>query len=144
MKTNSRSRQTGLSIPLAIFVLVIIAMLGAAMVNILNLGQESVAREVVSMRALMAAESGAERGLNTVLEGGAACTGDLSVAPTDLDNLSWSPWTIAAPGLAGCTAVVSCGQINIAGTAYYSFRSEGECGPAGDRAHRVIQVQAKD
>jgi len=42
----NRHRQLGASIPAAIFVLVVVAMLGSAMVNILHQGQQSIAREV--------------------------------------------------------------------------------------------------
>jgi len=128
--------QRGSSIAMAIFVLVVVGMLGAAMVNILNKGQENVAREVISMRALMAAESGAERGLLQALSGG-DCNGvGVVVAP----SLTWG--AMGGEGLQGCSAEVSCAVFLLNGVNYYTIKSEGECGPTSDRAHRIIQLQA--
>lgn len=130
--------QRGSSIAMAIFVLIVVGMLGAAMVNILNKGQENVAREVISMRALMAAESGAERGLFQALNGG-ACNGvGVVVSP----SLTWA--AMGGEGLQGCSAEVSCAVFTLAlnGVNYYTIKSEGQCGPMSDRAHRIIQLQA--
>ncbi|MGB5324931.1 MAG: hypothetical protein WBN40_05845 [Pseudomonadales bacterium] len=130
--------------------LVMVAILGTAMVSILNQGQQSVAREVLSMRALMAAESGAERGLHTVLEvNPAACTGDMSNPPASFAALitNWSP---APAALANCTVDVSCGVVAVDadndGLAenYFTLRSGAGCGPANDRAFRIVQVQASN
>jgi len=136
--------QRGFSIPAAIFVLVVVAMLGAAMVNILNEGQEATAREVISIRALMAAESGAERGLNLVLEGGTACTGTLA-APAALTTLNF-----ASTGMTGCTATVNCAlsQVDADNDGntenYFTLQSTGQCGPPGNRSVRIVQVQARE
>ena len=89
-----RAIQFGFSIPAAIFILVLVSLLGTAMISILNQGQQSIAREVISIRALMAAESGAERSLHIVLEDSpASCTGNLSNPPTSFNALlsDWNP-----------------------------------------------------
>lgn len=144
---NPLHQQHGFSIPMAIFVMVVLAMLGTAMMRIVGQGQENIAREVVSMRALMAAESGAERGLQAVLEAGAACGGDLSNPPASYADLF--VWDFAGAGLAGCSANVDCAQTladnNLDGTPtpHYTIRSEGRCGPAGNQAARIIEVQAR-
>lgn len=145
----NRRRQLGASIPAAIFVLVVVAMLGSAMVKILNQGQQSIAREVLSMRALMAAESGAERGLTEVLEvNPAACTGTMLNPPASLTSLSID-WSMVAPGMASCDVQVSCGLTQLDsdndGTLenYYTLRSTGACGPPSDRAFRIVEVQAR-
>lgn len=149
-RSQTARRQRGLSIPTAIFVLVVIAMLGAAMVNILNQGQEAIAREVLSIRAVTAAESGAERGLNLVLEvNAAACTGDLSNPPSSLAPLI-SAWNLASPGMSGCEVNVSCGAAAIDSDSdgtpenYYTLRSTGRCGPTSDSAFRIVEVQARN
>ncbi|MBT8139230.1 MAG: hypothetical protein KJP25_05660 [Gammaproteobacteria bacterium] len=142
--------QRGFSIPAAIFVLVIVAILGGAMVSVLNQGQLSVAREAISIRALMAAESGAERGLQTVLEvNPAACTGDMSNPPTSFAALI-SGWNPAPAALAGCTVNVSCGVVAVdanndgSSENYFTLRSSAACGPVNDQAFRIVQVQATD
>ncbi len=145
----SFSRQRGFSIPVAIFVLVVVAMLGAAMQKILSEGEQSIAREVVSMRALMAAESGIERGLNQVLEvNPASCTGNLNNPPASLTPLI-SAWSLLIAGMSSCEVNVSCGvtQHDSDGDGdlenYYTLRSSGQCGPPADRAFRLVEVQAR-
>jgi MSHA biogenesis protein MshP len=133
---KSINRQKGSSIMMAIFVLIVVGLLGSAMVSLLNQSEEGVAREVVSMRALMAAESGAERGLQQALGGACPGTG-VTLAPM----LNWS--FASSTGLQGCDAVVSCAAQLIDGTNYYTIKSHGECGPADSRAHRIIQLQAQ-
>lgn len=151
-KMAKRLRQSGLSIPAALFVLVVVAMLGAAMHKILSQGELSIAREVLAMRALMAAESGIERGLNQVLENNSAsCTGNLSSPPASLSPLI-SSWSLTVAGMSSCDVNVSCGvtQHDSDGDglleSYYTLRSSGQCGPSADpisRAFRVIEVQAR-
>lgn len=143
------SQQKGFSIPAALFVLVVVAMLGTAMVSILNQGTASIAREVVSIRALMAAESGAERGLYEVLESNpAACTGTMLNPPASLNPLIVN-WQLVASGMTSCEVNVSCALTQVDtdsdGTLedYFTLRSEATCGPAADRAFRIVEVQAR-
>lgn len=145
---TKRSNQHGFSIPAAIFILVLVSLLGTAMINILNQGQQSIAREVISIRALMAAESGAERALHIVLEDSpASCTGNLSNPPTSFNALL-SDWNPTVAGLDGCTVNITCGVVAVDsdddGTTedYFTLRSSGACGPISDRAFRSVQVQA--
>ena len=141
-------RQRGFSIPMAVFVMLVLAMLGVALTRIVERGQLSVAREVVSIRALMAAESGAERGLQHVLYvDGSVCGSGL---PTFSNILGVGmSWDFSGPGLAGCSATISCSRTladsNQDGlsTSHYTIRSVGRCGPAGSQAVRIIEVQAR-
>lgn len=148
-KLTLGSRQQGLSIPAALFVLVVVAMLATAMHKILGQGEQSIAREILAMRALMAAESGIERGLNQVLESNpASCSGDLSAPPSSLNPLI-TAWSLSANGMNSCEVTVSCGAAQLDSDSdgvlenYYTLRSSGQCGPPGDRAFRVVEVQAR-
>ena len=143
------SNQRGFSIPAAIFVLVVVAMLGAAMQKILSKGEQDIAREVLSMRALMAAESGIERGLHQVLEiNPASCTGNLTNPPSSLTPLI-SAWVLASAGMSSCEINVVCGVAQYDADndglleSYYTLRSSGQCGPSADRAFRLVEVQAR-
>lgn len=142
----SLKQQRGFSIPMAIFVMVVLAMLGAAMARIVAQGQESVAREVVSIRALMAAESGAERGLHQVLTvDGSGCAAGLP----NFSQLFGGVWNLTIPGLQNCNADISCSVTNVDtdfdGTPdpHYTVRSVGRCGPSGSQAVRIVEVQAR-
>ena len=143
------SSQRGFSIPAAIFVLVVVAMLGTGMQKILSKGEQDVAREVLSMRALMAAESGIERGLNQVIEiNPASCTGNLTNPPSSLTPLI-SAWVLSTPGMSNCEVNVICGVAQHDADNdgllenYYTLRSRGQCGPPADRAFRLVEVQAR-
>jgi len=60
-------RQRGFGLPLAVFIITVLALIGAAMVALTRTGQESVASEIQSIRAFYAAESGAQLALVAVL-----------------------------------------------------------------------------
>ena len=136
-------KQQGLSLVLAIFILVVLALLGAAMINILTAGTESVAREVVSTRALFAAESGAQWKLNDIFvaNGTVDATQCADTNDGDPDTENFPDMT----GLFGCNSVsVDCSYVTVNSVNYFSITSTGTCGPANEPAVRVVEVQAKD
>ncbi len=118
---------------MAIFVLVVVALLGAGMVSLLKNADESVAREVISTRALLAAESGAQRKIQQLFP--------TSGAPdcSTISNLS-----LTGPGFGKCFVDVACVAVSPEGTdTYYAVTSTGRCETASDTAVRVIEVQAR-
>lgn len=138
--TVKENRQNGLSLVLAIFVLVIMSLLAAALINITSTGAESVAREVLSVRALLAAESGAQVQLSEIFPAGAPMNTDSCAASQN----TWETSNYTLGGLLGCSSVsVQCKYVVVDGVNYFSIASTGSCGPAGDAATRVIEVQAK-
>ncbi len=134
---SCRRGQAGASLVLAIFIIVVLSMLAAALLRTLAAGSENVAREVVSTRAFLAAESGAQLRLNDLFVGGVACssacpsTGSQSYGGT-------SAWM-------NCSATVSCCRYDPGtGVNHYQLQSVGRCGPTGDQAVRVVEVRARD
>ena len=100
-------------------------------------GAESVAREIISARALMAAESGAQRKLNEIFPPGGATDTSRCVADT--------PYTFG--GIEGCsnTSVsVACQFAVVDSVNYFTVNSTGRCGPLSEQAVRIVEVQAKD
>ena len=137
MVTQQRNSR-GFSIIMALFILVVLGALSAAMISIMAAGADSVAREVLSARALMAAESGAQRNLNEIFTPGAAVN-VAACQPTSVYG--------GFAGLAGCSntsVIVKCSYITVDSVDYFTLISEGRCGPLADQAVRVIEVQAKD
>lgn len=135
---RQQARQRGASVITALFVLVVLSLLAAVMLNLVSAASESVAREVTSTRALLFAESGAQRRLSEIFADGATC-GACSGAATLVDYGAPGNW------LGSCSASVSCcTQTPGDGRTYYQINSEGRCGAGDDRATRVIQVQARD
>lgn len=134
-----RHRQQGLSLVLAIFIVVVLSLLGAALINILSGGSESVAREVIATRALFVAESGAQKKLVEIFPPGAA----VNLAACTADNYD----STELAGIEGCTTLeadIACSSVAIAGTNYFTIRSTGSCGPADSPAVRVVEIQARD
>lgn len=145
---SRRSRQSGVSLILAIFILVVLSLLGAAMINILSASGESVAREVLSTRALFVAESGAQRALGEIFPPGST-TGQTAVCDA-LQAAAGADYPASSlAGIQGCStlqAEIDCSRVFIAatGTNYFTLTSTGRCGPSGSEAVRVVEIQARD
>ncbi len=132
-KQNTLVRQQGFSLASAIFILVIMALLAAAVVSLFDKGNKGITQEVLSTRAFFAAESGAQFMLGQLfsLSGGAAnCSAS--------NNLSYN-----ATGFAGCSSNMSCSSRNINGETYYTINSTGTCAAGPDRAVRQVELQAR-
>lgn len=129
-------RQTGFSMPVAIFILVVMALIGTAMVQLVSTGHMSVANEALSTRAFYAAESGAQWGMNRLFPPtGSSCPATSCVASSSL--------TFTAAGLSGCSAVVVCtGLGTFSGREHYGLTSTGTCGSSETTATREIEVRA--
>ncbi|PJC94582.1 MSHA biogenesis protein MshP [Aeromonas lusitana] len=110
---------------IALFVIVIMALLAAAMGRFLMDSAEKHTAEVRGVRALMAAQSGLEIALYRLYPNG-----------------KWQGQTCASltlnftdAGLVGCQASVSCTQLPVSAAGIsqigYRFSSEGRCGDPG-------------
>jgi len=132
-------RQRGFGLPLAVFIITVLALIGAAMVALTRTGQESVASEIQSTRAFYAAESGAQIALTYVLP---LAGGSIGVA--GCNALAINP-AFTTAGLEGCTASVTCSGQTVNGDEYYTLTSEGECrfGASGNTARRRIEIMAR-
>lgn len=136
MYRNQRTaRQRGFGLPFAIFVLVILGLVGLAIAELEQTSAEGVVFDVQSTRAYLAAQSGAELGLNRLLPPLASqrdCTdGFFSAGPSV---------SFVDPGLEACAATVSCRVDVIGGQDYFTLTSRGVCGSGFERAERVIEV----
>lgn len=133
-----KNHQRGVSMVMAIFVIVVLSLLAAAMLRTMSAGSDIVARDILSARAFLTAESGAQLRLSDLFEGGAACTSDCPVmAVQTYGGMANSSWL-------NCEATVQCCRIQPGtGEDHYRLISTGRCGPAADQAVRVVEVQAK-
>ncbi|MDF2411974.1 MSHA biogenesis protein MshP [Aeromonas sp. 1HA1] len=113
---------------IALFVIVVMALLAAAMGRFLVDSSEKNTVEVRSVRALLAAQSGLEVALYRLFPNRpqvlpAVCDPNVSALPLPLPT---------SPGLAGCQVVVQCTQIPVTyngGQANgYRLESVGTCG----------------
>lgn len=126
----SRERQRGLGLVAAIFLIVVVAALVAALTRMVRTSGEVFALDVVSHRAFLAAESGAQLGLNRVF------------APSGAGSCGAWNWDLDALGLAGCVADVRCRSEVVGGTPHYTVESDGRCRSADVVAERRVLVRA--
>jgi len=128
-------RQRGAAMMFAIAIIIVASLLGAAMVRMLRVEQVGVARDVLSTRALLAADSAAQKVMYDLFQTGTAC-----VSPGT--SISFA----GVSGLNNCSATSSCTSYTATGSSkkYYSIRTTGTCGPAADPATRQIEVLARD
>ncbi len=127
--------QSGAGLPVALFIITILALLVIGMAQLQQAGGESVSLQIQSQRAFFAAESGAQVGVREVLDAG-SCSAISS-------EVSFS-----VPGLSGCRAELSCTSVtaNISGPGgdtVFSIESRGQCGAGPDRATRVVEVRVR-
>lgn len=129
--------QQGAGLPVAIFVITVLALIVVGIAQIQDSTGQSVSLQIQSQRAFYAAESGAQVGLRDALE-------------SDSCSAVQSPLAFSSPGLFGCEAAVSCETLeadiqgNGSNDTIYVLVSQGSCGAGtADSATRTIEVRAR-
>lgn len=114
----------------AIFLIVVVAGLVVAITRMVRTSGDAFAQNVVSHRAFLAAESGAQLGLNRVFApaGTASCT-------------DWN-WDLSHIGLNACRVEVTCRSEVVDGTPHYTLESGGRCDSGRFVAERRVLVRA--
>lgn len=150
---SGKYHQNGSALMLALFVIIVVLLLGTSLVRVLSTSSETVAQEVIGTRALMAANSGMQAHLQILFplstdadtphpEG--VCTNTLKTYPLkDAGN--------DIVGLYHCEAKAICTLITEHdGVKYYKLTSTGSCGTDLDwnsdgvvDSSRTIQVEAR-
>lgn len=127
---RSRARQRGLGLVAAIFLIVVVAFLVTAIMRMVRTSGDAFAQDVINNRAFLAAESGAQLGLNRVFApvGAGACG-------------NWV-WDLTALGLPACQATVSCRTEVVQTVPHYTVESDGRCDVGGFVAQRRVLVRA--
>jgi MSHA biogenesis protein MshP len=128
---NYANRQYGFSLPMAIFILVVVSILAAAIYRMSAINHNSVVQEAMSTRAFLAAESGANAQMMRLfpINGSSLCAAQSQ--------------TLTPTGLNGCTIASNCTSLIVNGQTFYHVESIGRCVVAGVSAQRIIEVQAK-
>ena len=133
---------------IALFVLIVMAFLGTALVKIQISSSEGIAQEVLGSRALMAARSGMQAELQILFPLSPATGSCPSGSSAKVAN-----YDFATPqGLQQCSAKVTCtNYVTHNGIAYYRLTSTGECGSGTlesnsqniVKASRTVQIEAR-
>ena len=132
--SRTPSGERGVGLPVAIFVITVLA---AFVVNMGYLVQDNATGRIEyaqSLRALLAAESGGDFGLNVLFDPSDATTySSLSCSSTPVSYSFTND-----PGMAGCSASVSCASSSSSGETVYTITSVGTC----DDSTRTIAIDA--
>ena len=140
---NFNQNQRGSALVIAVFIIVIMSLLGNALVRMMSSSAETVAYEVLGIRAYQAAQAGLQRKLADVFPLKSAvgvsavgvCTAPNPPVPYDFS---------AIQGLENCKATsVGCTGSVILNVTYYTITSVGQCEIAGVLTSRKIEVRAK-
>ena len=128
---SSDRKQRGMGLVGAIFIIVIVGILSVAMSQMVVMDSETQSYEILSLKAFLAAESGAQLGVNRILtpSGGGSCAA--------------RTFTYAEPSLKSCQAVVSCTPLTVSSETFYTVTSSGQCVAGAYVAERTIQVRIR-
>ncbi|MEY8215850.1 MAG: hypothetical protein RPR97_15375 [Colwellia sp.] len=147
------TKQRGSALMLALFIIVVLTLLGGALMKVLTSSSEAIAQEVLGTRAYMAANSAMQAELaklfplNSVIS---QCNANVS---NDV-NYNFSGSGTNVNGLYHCTAITHCTNYAthpITGAIFYRIKSTGKCGSvalASDSQNavvssRTLQVEAR-
>ena len=147
---SKKNQQNGSSLVLAIFVLVVMLLLGTALVRMLATSSQSIAYEVLGARAYQAANIGVQDRLATLFPIGTSpqyCLGiDISLPdPGDSPVVANYLTNIAnVDGLNNCiVSELSCTDFKVDDVVYYQVRSTGQCTAGDITTSRTIEVEAR-
>ena len=132
--------QKGSALVMAIFVIVIMTILGSALMRMMSATSESVAYEVLGTRAFQAAQVGLQWELQQLFPlgtGASACQNQATIN-AGIPDLS------AIDGLINCRiAALTCEDFLDGSIRYYQVTSTGQCDINGEVTSRTIEVQAR-
>ena len=137
IKMRTSMNQQGSALVLALFIMVVITLLGAALVRMISANSETIAYEVIGTRAYQAAQAGAQRKLSEVfplLPGGVQCS----------QNSLYNEFS-SVQGLNNCVAInVDCvEELTVDEITYYTITSTGQCNVAEVFTSRTIEIKAR-
>ncbi|WP_157051688.1 MSHA biogenesis protein MshP [Agarivorans gilvus] len=132
-------RQSGSALLVAIFVIVVMALLTAGLTTILRDSSRNAAWEVLGARAELAASSALEQALFSLFPLNPA-----SPLAMSCDDVVEAP-ALAGPGFATCKVKLSCQQRDVLQLAarFYDLDAVAECGEGEVRVQRQQVVQAR-
>lgn len=138
VKMRTSNTQKGNALVLAIFIIVVMTLLGAALVRMISSNAETIAYEVIGTRAYQAAQAGAQKKLGELFP---LVLSDKKCDANSTYNFS------SIEGLKNCRALdVDCIKVGptVDDINYYTITSTGQCTVAGVVTSRIIEIKARD
>jgi MSHA biogenesis protein MshP len=128
---SSYSKQQGLGLPMALFIITIMSLIAAAVNRLGEVGSQSYTQNLLSVRAFYAAESGAQLRAQAVL----------SANPCTCGAAETVTYYFTAEGLNQCSATTSCTRFVANSETFCTLVSIGRCDNAN--AERTVEVRLK-
>lgn len=130
MFPDHSQKQRGAGLPVALFVITVLALIVVGMGQLQQSTGGAVSLQIQSQRAFYAAESGAQLGVYEVLDGSgcSAVTASVSFSHGALSN---------------CSAQLACSPESNGTEQLYTVSSTGQCGSGADFASRKIEVRVR-
>jgi len=131
-------RQGGSALVIGIFVITVMFLLAAALINIVEDADSGLTQEVWGTRALAAANSGADAALaqlfplNAPANATATCTGVAN---------SWTPPNVV--GFHACSVSLQCTKYFVDSVIQYHIKSQAICESGDTRVSRQVEVEAR-
>jgi MSHA biogenesis protein MshP len=129
---NSRSRQSGISLPVALFIITIMSLIAAAVNQMSATSSQSYSQNLLSNRAFYAAESGAQLRAQVTLS-------LLTCSCGGIANVEYDFTTVI--GLNQCSALTTCTSVSANGDTFCTITSMGRCD--NSNAERTVEVRLK-
>ncbi len=133
-------RQQGAALPIVIFIIVVMGLLGAALIRMLSSSAASLTAEVSGARAYHAAQASLQIKMTEIFPLNAGANTGACVS-------TGSSYTFSAPGLTSCTADVYCDHLDLTPQYtgdHFRLRAEGICSVGAETYSRVILMEAID
>jgi len=151
-KSNFTNSQRGSALVIAVFIIVVMTVIGLALVRMLNASSESVAYEVIGTRAYATAQTGIQWAGRKVFPLGTGsslhCDG---TTVTAISTGSGAEETLTPPsdiknsaGLVNCKIIeLKCKDLKYNGVTYFTITSTGQCEVSGVITSRSIVIEAR-
>lgn len=138
---NPINRQRGNTLVIAVFVIVVLGGLVAALASLLRTSSESVVIEVLGARSYLAAQSGLEQGMMTVYP--------LDSSPDTSCGVDGTVYSFAGnKGLEQCSATISCDSEDYTDESNTTYThvvitADGMCTTGSQQASRQLQIETR-
>lgn len=130
-----KKTQQGSSLVIAIFIIVVMASLGATLLNMMTTNEEDYAYEVLGIRAYNAAQTGVQRKLQQIFP--------LNAVPNIAECVDVTFDLSTVDGLNQCSVNITCTTIKHNSVNYFTVSSVGQCQINGETTSRMVEVKAK-
>ncbi len=130
---NAMKKQKGLGLPSALFLILVMVMIVAAINQLNEISAAAFGREWLSMSAFYAAESGAQTAAVYALN-------NVQNPTMPACNASFISG-LSPSGFSACSLNVTCSSQVVDAKTYYTFTSTATCGTGIDAATRIVQIR---